>query len=236
MFKYRLLLSNYSQWISQKRVCSSHTDIAKQVYRSTSFNIYTNLAIEDWFYQNHDFESNQILLFYRNDPCVVIGRHQNAWTEANVPFLRSKGITLARRNSGGGTVFHDRGNINMSFMTSKSDYNRSNNLHLVCNSIKKAFDIDISVNSRDDLIVNGERKVSGTAAKIGRKSAYHHCTLLVNVDTTILHSALNNPASSIIESNATKSVRSPVENLRDRCGDIDIKKLEDIICVQNGTA
>ena len=58
-----------------------------------------------------------------------------------------------------------------------------------------------------------DRKVSGTAAKLSRRAAYHHCTLLVGVDTRSLHLALNNPASAAIETNATASVRSPVENL-----------------------
>ena len=62
-------------------------------------------------------------------------------------------------------------------------------------------------------MLNGEKKISGTAAKLSRGASYHHCTLLVRVDTSSLHMALNNPAASIIVTNATKSVRSPVENL-----------------------
>jgi len=154
------------------------------------------------------------LYFYRNTPCVVIGRHQNPWTEANVPFLRENNIKLARRNSGGGTVYHDLGNINISFMTSKLEYNRCKNLNLICSALRRVFlDINVSVNKRDDIVVNDEKKISGTAAKLSRSGAYHHCTLLVNVDTKNLHKALNNPASNIITSNATRSVRSPVENI-----------------------
>ena len=64
------------------------------ILRSTSQNIYKNLALEDWFYQNHNFEKNKILLFYKNAPCVVIGRHQNPWTEANIPYLRKNSIQI----------------------------------------------------------------------------------------------------------------------------------------------
>lgn len=217
---------------NQIRFNSSNAKMTKLVYRSLSSNIYTNLALEDWFYQNHNFEKSQILLFYRNDPCVVIGRHQNPWTEANVPFLRNKGISLARRNSGGGTVFHDQGNINLSFMTSKAEYNRSRNLNLICDALMKVLDVDVSVNKRDDIVIDGTKKVSGTAAKIGRGSAYHHCTLLVNVDTSNLHKALNNPSSDIIETNATKSVRSPVENLVNKCEAVNIEEIESAIAHQ----
>ena len=66
---------------------------------------------------------------------------------------------------------------------------------------------------RDDIVINDERKISGTAAKLGRTAAYHHCTLLVSVDTTNLSRALNNPEANLILTNATKSIRSPVENL-----------------------
>ena len=203
----------YNTASTQIRFNSTNTGPMKLVYKSSSSNIYKNLALEDWFYQKYNFEKSQILLFYRNDPCVVIGRHQNPWTEANVPFLRNNGILLARRNSGGGTVFHDRGNINLSFLTSKADYNRSKNLNLICDALRDALDVDVSVNKRDDIVLDGEKKISGTAAKIGRNTAYHHCTLLVNVDTTNLHRALNNPVAEAIETNATKSIRSPVENL-----------------------
>ena len=71
------------------------------ILRSTSQNIYKNLALEDWFYQNHNFEKNKILLFYKNGPSVVIGRHQNPWTEANIPYLRNKpgkATTLSYKN------------------------------------------------------------------------------------------------------------------------------------------
>ena len=73
---------------------SSSSSKSKLILRSTSNNIHRNLALEDWFYQNHKFSSSQILYFYRNTPCVVIGRHQNPWTEANVPFLRRHSIDL----------------------------------------------------------------------------------------------------------------------------------------------
>ena len=142
---------------------SSSSSKPKLILRSTSNNIYRNLALEDWFYQNHKFSSSQILYFYRNTPCVVIGRHQNPWTEANVPFLRRhsidlgdtkisrlefflNGLLVARRNSGGGTVYHDLGNLNISFMTTKEEYNRLWNLELICAAIRSVMNVDVSIN------------------------------------------------------------------------------------------
>lgn len=112
-------------------------------------------------------------------------------------------------------MYHDLGNLNISFMTTKEEYNRIRNLELICAAIRSVMDVDVSINKRDDIVIDGERKVSGTAAKLSRIGAYHHCTLLVSVDTSSLHTALNNPAlgPGVIETNATRSVRSPVENL-----------------------
>ena len=69
----------------------------RQVFISQSTDVFSNLALEDWLYRHHDFEHKRLLLLWRNDPCVVIGRHQNPWTEADVPYVRSSYIDLARR-------------------------------------------------------------------------------------------------------------------------------------------
>lgn len=191
---------------------SEEEKVKTEVWRSNSSSIFENLALEDWLYRRGGFLEKEVVLLYRNTPCVVIGRHQNPWTEACVPFIREQGIALARRNSGGGTVYHDMGNLNVSFMTSKARHNRKANLGLLCDVVKDALGVNLEVNSRDDVML-GTKKVSGTAAKLGRDAAYHHCTLLLSVDTSNLHSALNSAAASLIESNATPSVRCPVDNL-----------------------
>ena len=138
-----------------------------------------------------------MLLLWRNEPCVVIGRHQNPWTESNVPFLRENAINLARRNSGGGTVYHDLGNLNCTFFTRRSRYNRTRNLNIICNAIREATALNVAVNSRDDIVLDEDLKISGTAAKLGKDAAYHHCTVLVDVNQCVLHDALSSKAVSI---------------------------------------
>jgi len=134
-------------------------DPVRQVFISQSNDVFTNLALEDWLYRNHDFDHKHLLLLWRNTPCVVIGRHQNPWTEANVPYLRAANVDLARRNSGGGTVFHDMGNINCTFFTRKSDYRRRHNLDIICSAIRRATALDVSVNSREDIVLDSKHKV-----------------------------------------------------------------------------
>jgi lipoyltransferase 1 len=103
---------------------------------------------------------------------------------------------LARRNSGGGTVYHDLGNLNCTFFTKKSDYRRRRNLDIICNAIKRISALNISVNQREDIVLNKTHKISGTAAKLGKDTAYHHCTVLVDVNECVLHDALNSQAVS----------------------------------------
>ncbi|KAL3272462.1 hypothetical protein HHI36_013942 [Cryptolaemus montrouzieri] len=176
----------------QVRWYSSHFNMKKTVLVSKSKDIFTNLALEDWFYRNFNFEKHHILLMWQSEPCVVIGRHQNPYIEANISELKNiteNGVVLARRNSGGGTVYHDNGNLNLSFLTRRECYDRTYNLKIIVEAVKKECDIHIDINKREDLVIN-DCKVSGTAAKLGRPNSYHHCTLLVNVNKENLSKSL----------------------------------------------
>ncbi|CAB4055574.1 LIPT1 [Lepeophtheirus salmonis] len=189
-------------------------DPVREVFISQSNDIFSNLALEDWLYRHHDFQHKHLLLLWRNNPCVVIGRHQNPWVETNVPFLRDHDIDLARRNSGGGTVFHDLGNINCTFFTHRDQYRRRHNLEIICSAIQRLTNLDVGINSREDIVLNSEHKISGTAAKLGRCSAYHHCTVLVDVNAAVLHDSLSSKVGNV-ESRATQSVRVPVKNIKE---------------------
>ncbi|XP_044526361.1 lipoyltransferase 1, mitochondrial [Gracilinanus agilis] len=183
------------------------------ILQSASNNIYQNLAVEDWIHDHMNLESKPILFLWRNSPTVVIGRHQNPWQECNLNIMREKGIKLARRRSGGGTVYHDMGNINLTFFTIKSKYNRMENLKLIIRVLNAVQPhLDVQATDRLDLLLEGQFKISGTASKIGRVAAYHHCTLLCNTDWISLSSVLKSPYQGI-KSNATPSVPSLVKNI-----------------------
>lgn len=134
-------------------------DIKKSVFISQSYDVFANLALEDWLYRHFDFSRHHVLFLWANDPCVVIGRHQNPFTEANVSNLVDKGITLARRNSGGGAVYHDRGNLNCTFFTPRERYNRKYNLNILTRALFREWAIKSEINKRDDIIIN-DKKVS----------------------------------------------------------------------------
>lgn len=127
--------------------------LTKSVIISESHDIFTNLALEDWLYQNCDFTNHQILLLWRNTSCVVIGRHQNPWLESNLQ--PNDDIILARRNSGGGAVYHDMDNLNLTFFTSRDFYDRRHNLEIMRRSINKEWGVKCEINSREDIVCNG---------------------------------------------------------------------------------
>lgn len=132
-------------------------DIKKSVFISQSYDIFTNLALEDWIYKNFDFAHHHVLMLWSNNPCVVVGRHQNPFFEANISHLAANGIELARRNSGGGAVYHDRGNLNCTFFTPRERYDRRYNLNLITRALYREFAINADVNDRDDITINGKK-------------------------------------------------------------------------------
>lgn len=187
---------------------------------------YLNLAIEDFIYNNMplpddeaDYNFNRLML-YVNAPCVVIGRNQNPWAESNLPLLTSLGIPLVRRFSGGGTVVHDLGNMNYSFMTTKKKFSRTAFSHIIKNNINPALsDGNLQVNDRGDLLLLHNKKsfkVSGSAYRLSRGKSYHHGTMLLNLNLKILGKLLSNDMlknGTVDALSAVSSVKSNVANL-----------------------
>ena len=163
-----------------------------------------------------------LLYSYINTPCVVIGRNQNPWKEVSMGGLTESAsqpnpVRLARRNSGGGTVYHDTGNVCFSFMSHRSVYDPARSIELVRQYLLHRFPMiqpsDLSTTKRNDLFLNG-KKITGSAMKITAKGCYHHCTLLVSSDRSSLGKYLR-PSNSWdrIITTSVDSVRSPVTTL-----------------------
>lgn len=132
------------------------------ILRSRSTDVHQNLALEDWIEANVDLQRRGVLLLWRNRPAVVIGRHQNPWTECSLSAMRQAAIPLARRRSGGGTVFHDPGNLNMTFFASKKAYDRQRNLKVVTAALRRLQPgLDVRATDRFDIVLNGHYKISG---------------------------------------------------------------------------
>ncbi|XP_061571991.1 lipoyltransferase 1, mitochondrial [Cololabis saira] len=205
------------------------------VLQSRSTDVHQNLALEDWIDAHVDLTQRRLLLLWRNRPAVVIGRHQNPWSECNLPAMRRAGIPLARRRSGGGTVYHDPGNLNLTFFTSRRDYDRQRNLKVVTEALRRIRpELDVQATDRFDVVLDGRYKISGTASRLSRKSSYHHCTLLHSADGSTL-SAVLRPSCPGIHSNATPSVPSPVANLIDHAPSLGWEELVEALVQQHNT-
>jgi lipoate-protein ligase A len=173
-----------------------------------------NLALEEYALRHLDI-SDDYLLLYQNNPSVVLGRHQNIWEEVNLNFIKKNGISIFRRISGGGTVYHDPGNLNYSFIT-KFDKFKFNNYKIFTEPIIAALqslEIKAKLNSRNDIVI-GDKKISGSAQFTSKDRMVSHGTLLYKSHLINLKNSLKAERKNIL-SKAIKSVKSSVVNISD---------------------
>ncbi len=190
------------------------------VLYSSSADARSNLALEESLFAAMA-PDERILLLYRNSQAVIIGRNQNPWLECSPPDISAASVPVFRRFSGGGTVYHDLGNLNFSYMTPRGEFSRTAASERAAAALE-SMGITAEVTGRGDILI-GSRKVSGSAYRITGEKAYHHATLLVHADTTALGRMLHSRVS-IVSSRATSSVPSPVVNLAAVNSSIDIER------------
>lgn len=172
-----------------------------------------NLAIEEYVLKNMDIDKDSFLLFYINEPSIIIGKNQNTVEEINTEYVDANGIHVVRRLSGGGAVYHDLGNLNFSFIT-KDDGESFRNFKKFTEPVIKAL-ADMGVTAellgRNDILVEG-RKVSGNAQFATQGRMFTHGTLMFDTEIERVVSALK-VRKDKIESKGIKSIRSRVANI-----------------------
>ena len=220
-----------------------------QIYQSLTTDPFVNLAVERYLFLNSAPDS-KILFLYVNRPCVVIGRNQNPWLEANERLLIEKFQKykntdlgrdfLIRRQSGGGAVFHDEGNLNYSVICPKAIFHRDKHAEMVVRALKSVGAVNTMVNERHDIVLGQESdqptnvvkagsddpesppvemtpkalKISGSAYKLTAQRSMHHGTCLIDSpNLTQLGSFLRSPARPYLQARGVESVRSPVGNV-----------------------
>ncbi|PWW74509.1 hypothetical protein C7212DRAFT_298227 [Tuber magnatum] len=207
------------------------SQIPVQVYISRSNNPYLNLSLEHHLFQITPPEITTLLI-YTNSPSIVLGRNQNPWVEVNHPRLSSafNPPLIVRRRSGGGTVFHDLGNVNYSVAMPTSTFCRDKHAQMVVRALRKLGVVGAVVNKRHDIVilpegmvleetkltqeVAGTRKVSGSAYKLTTRRSYHHGTMLLESRLEDVSGYLRSAAREWMKARGVGSVRSMVANVR----------------------
>ncbi|UCC54868.1 MAG: lipoate--protein ligase [Anaerolineaceae bacterium] len=189
-----------------------------------------NLALEE-FLLRHVRITEPLLLFYINEPSVIIGRNQNTLEEIDPFYVRANDIHLVRRLSGGGAVYHDLGNLNFSFITQgREDLHNFARFTDPVIRVLRELGVDAELRGRSDIFVDG-KKISGNAQYASRGRMFSHGTLLFDSDIAQMLKAIN-PRQLKIESKAVQSVRSFVSNIRELLPeDMTIVELKQAILV-----
>ncbi len=195
------------------------------IFKSNSFNPWYNLAVEEILLDT--VRDEFILYIWQNRETIVIGKNQNPWKECRAGMLEKDGGYLARRLSGGGTVFHDLGNLNFTFLMSRSNYDLEKQVGVILAAVRE-LGIPAEKTGRNDLTVEG-RKFSGNAFCLRKNSAYHHGTILVSSDFKKMTKYLQVPEDKI-KSKGIDSVRSRVVNLTDYYPSLTVDTMADLLC------
>lgn len=169
-----------------------------------------NLALEEYILTEIELE---LIMLWRNEPSVIIGCNQNALEEIDIDFVREENITVIRRLSGGGAVFHDLGNINYTIIRKmgNDDFSNYDKFTAPVCSFLRGLGVDASLDGRNDLVIGGA-KFSGNAQAARGERFMHHGTILFSADVSLLSKALK-PNAAKIESKGVKSVRRRVTNV-----------------------
>lgn len=185
------------------------------VYNTNLINPYYNLATEEYLTKTEKY-SEPILMLWQNDNSIIVGRNQNSIQEINSHETSRDNVHVVRRNTGGGTVYHDLGNLNFSLIYTEEKELGKN---LFAETIQPVIDclnrlgVKASIRGKNDIEVDG-KKISGNAMWKHNNRVLHHGTLLFKTDLSKLNKYLNVDKTKI-ESKKIKSNSSRVANIND---------------------
>ncbi|SMF90427.1 lipoate-protein ligase [Paenibacillus uliginis N3/975] len=186
---------------------------------------YFNLALEEELFRNAR-QGEVTLYLWQNEKTVVIGRNQNPYIECDIEQIKRSGGKIARRISGGGAVYHDLGNLNFTFVCKKSEEDLTKQIAVLQKAVER-FGLQVVRSGRNDLTHEG-KKFSGHAFYEEDGNAFHHGTMMVDVDLTMLAKVLK-PSKLKLESKGITSVKSRVVNLKKLNDEITISSLSEAL-------
>ncbi len=207
--------------------CHSLLFTTMLIINQTSCDPYFNIASEEYLLKNF---SEDIFILYSNSPSIILGKHQNTMAEINHNFVSKKQIPVIRRLSGGGTVYHDLGNVNYTFITNGTEGNlvdfKKHTQPII--DVLKSLGIDARIGGKNDIRV-GDKKISGNAEHIFKNRVLHHGTLLFNSNLDELNESIKVDLEAYSDK-AVKSIRSHVANIVEYLNrEISIENFKDLL-------
>ena len=189
-------------------------------------NPYFNLAMEEYLLKNFN---EDMFILWRNENAVIVGKNQNTLSEINLDYIKEHSIPVVRRQSGGGAVFHDLGNINFTFIANNNDsFSDFKRFTTPIIDLLKTLDINAEFSGRNDLLIDGY-KFSGNAQYNYKDRVMHHGTLLFSSQITDLSNALKVKLIKF-EGKGVKSVKSRVTNISDHLKEpLTVLEFKDLI-------
>lgn len=188
-----------------------------------------NLALEQYVFDEMSRDYNYFWL-WQNHNTIVVGKHQNTSEEIDHAYVKEHDITVVRRLSGGGAVYHDMGNVNFTFITDTGDLEKLN-LQAFCRPVVRTLEtigIKADLSGRNDITIDG-KKFSGNSQYIRKGRIMHHGTLMFDSDLSVVGEALKVSADKY-ESKGLKSVRSRVTNIKPYVsGEMSIHEFQEIL-------
>lgn len=178
---------------------------------------YKNLALEEYFFYQPlaGYPDRDILMLWQNENSIIIGKHQNTLEEINEEAVKKYGTKVVRRNTGGGAVYHDLGNLNFSFITTANedvDISYERFLEPVIDALQ-ALGVPAVKSGRNDITADG-KKISGNAQAQHQNRILHHGTLLFCADLGKAGELLK-VSRDKLSSKGVKSVKSRIGNIKD---------------------
>jgi lipoate---protein ligase len=172
-----------------------------------------NLATEQYVFDSLP-KDRMYFMLWRNENAIIIGKFQNTHAEINADYVREHNISVVRRLSGGGAVYHDLGNLNFTFIADAGNIENLD-LRFYCQPIVATLQelgVNAEINGRNDITIDGQ-KFSGNSQYLKGSRVMHHGTIMFDSDLSVVGQALNVDESKI-KAKGIKSVRSRVTNVR----------------------
>ncbi len=179
--------------------------------RRPQTNPYFNIAAEEFILKN---SSEDVLMLWQSEPSVVVGKHQNVLAEVNMDFVHENNIPVIRRISGGGTVYHDLGNVNLTLIQTMEKQENLIDFRKFTQPVidfLKQFGLEAYFEGKNNLTVKG-KKFSGNSAHVFKNRVMHHGTFLYHTDLNRLEKVIHRGNSHIIDK-SIKSIRATVGNI-----------------------